>query len=134
MLVYLIKELRDLFGFSIKDVILQLNPDRVCTSEIFNDWTYIFSNFPDAKDADEYTKELFSNILNINPTFEDGATHHRWIKFETEAGCVEIRFDHSISGGWKSMKQYRDKDTLDGSVIVTRKDKEILYYMIIKRN
>lgn len=135
MLVYLIKDMRDLFGFTINNVMLQLDsPRRRCENDNFSDWIPINLNFPNSKEADEYTDRLFNDVLGIDAehSFND-ADHHRWLRFETEDGAsVEIRPDHGISGGYRTRSKYLDIDTLDGSEEVNRnRDEKVLYYVII---
>lgn len=136
MLVYLVKEIRDLFGFSIDNITLQLDsPKRKCINERFGDWTPISMNFDDKEKADKYTDELFLNELGIDPehSFND-ADHHRWLRIETEdGGLVEIRPDHGISGGYRSDSKYMNLDSLTGSVSVVRNNEDVLYYVIIKK-
>lgn len=136
MLVYLIKEMKQLFSFTIDNIILQLDsPKRKCVNERFNDWTPIGMNFSSKEDADEYTDNLFVKVLDVDPehSFND-ADHHRWLKIETgDGGCVEIRPDHGISGGYKSDSKYMNLDSLNGSVSVVRKNEDVLYYVIIKK-
>lgn len=136
MLVYLIKEMKDLFNFNIDNVMLQLNSrNRNCSNYRFNDWTYINLNFPDEETADEYTNTLFENVLGVTTNFsQEDATHHRWLKFTTqEESSVEIRPDHSISGGFRSDSRYLNIETLNGNVNVTQDAPDILFYVIIKR-
>ena len=136
MLVYLINEMKNLFGFTIDNITLQLDsPKRKCNNDRFNDWTPINMNFSCKEDADEYTDNLFQNVLDIDPkhSFND-ADHHRWLKIETEdGGCVEIRPDHGISGGYRSDSKYMNLDSLNGSVSVVRNNEDVLYYVIIKK-
>lgn len=137
MLVYLIDDLKSLFGFSIQSVGLRLDsPRRKCENYRFNEYTYISSNFPTAQEADSYTKSLFENVLDVTPTFSShDAKHPRWLKIETEnGGSVEIRPDHGISGGWRSKTTYMSLDSLDGNVVASRYPNEVvLYYIIIKK-
>ena len=136
MLVYLINEMKNLFGFTIDNITLQLDsPKRKCNNDRFNDWTPINMNFSCKEDADEYTDNLFQDVLDIDPkhSFND-ADHHRWLKIETEdGGCVEIRPDHGISGGYRSDSKYMNLDSLNGSVSVVRNNEDVLYYVIIKK-
>ena len=135
MLVYLIKEMRDLFGFSIKTLTLQLDsPRRRCQNYAFSDNSVINYNWENASDADAYTDELCENVLGITPTHSSlDADHHRWLRIETEdGGKVEIRPDHGISGGYHSYFHYVDLDNLDDQVLVFRNNEDVLYYIIIK--
>ena len=137
MLVYLIKEMKTLFGFNINKITLQLDsPKRKCTNDRFNDWTPINLNFSDKADADEYTDRLFQEVLEIVPQHSaNDADHHRWLKFETQdGGLVEIRPDHGISGGYRSDSKYMNLDTLNGSVCAMRRNEDVLYYVIIKKS
>ena len=137
MLVYLIGEMKSLFGFTISNVTLQLDSrKRRCQNDRFNDWTPISFNFESKEDADAYTDRLFLDVLNIAPehSFND-ADHHRWLKIETTDGSlVEIRPDHGISGGYKSESKYMNLDSLNGSVRVVRNNEDVLYYIIIKKS
>lgn len=136
MLVYLINEMKTLFGFTIDNITLQLDsPKRKCNNERFNDWTPIYMNFLSKDDADEYTDNLFHNVLDIVPNHShNDADHHRWLKIETEnGGSVEIRPDHGISGGYKSDSKYINLDSLNGTVSVVRNNEDVLYYVIIKK-
>lgn len=136
MLVYLIKELRDLFDLKIDTIKLQLNSrKRKCDNPRFNDYNSINLNFETSSQADEYTYNLFEEVLDIKPTESLlDAEHHRWLRITTsDGGIVEIRPDHSISGGWRSSSTYMSLDTLDGSTIAFKNSGEILYYIIIKK-
>lgn len=135
MLVYLINEMRSLFGFSIDSVKLQLDsPKRKCNNLYFSDYTYIHLNFENKDMADNYTDELFDKVLGVAPKhLLTDADHHRWLRIETEdGGMVEIRPDHGISGGYSSRSQYMNLNSLGGSVRVYRNDEDVLYYIIIK--
>ncbi len=136
MLVYLIKEMKNLFGFIIDDITLQLDsPKRKCNNPTFNDYHFINMNFADKEDADEYTKTLFEDELGIAVNFSSSdADHHRWLRFKNKNGCfVEIRPDHGISGGYRSDSKYMNLDNLNGSVRVTRNNEDVLYYMVMKK-
>lgn len=136
MLVYLIKEVRDLFGFDIDNITLQLDsPKRKCNNPTFNDYQYINMNFANEDDADDYTQSLIESVLDVDVNFSpDDAVHHRWLRFKTSDGSfVEIRPDHGISGGYRSDSKYMNIDNLNGSVRVTRNDEDVLYYMVMKK-
>ena len=136
MLVYLIEEMRQLFGFNISTLRLQTDSSRrKCNNERFDDYTRISYNFASKEDADKYTDDLIERVLGVDAdhSFED-ASHHRWLRITTEdKDIVEIRPDHGISGGWKTGSTYMNLGTLDGNVRVNRADEDILYYVIIKR-
>ena len=135
MLVYLIDNMKKLFKFDIGSVTLQLDsPKRKCNNDRFNDYTYISFNFENKEDADEYTDQLFEDVLGVTPKHSnDDADHHRWMKLSTsDGGMVEIRPDHGISGGYKSSSQYINLETLSGSVCAIKQNEAILYYVIYK--
>ena len=137
MLVYLIKEMRDLFGFIIDDITLQLDsPKRKCNNPTFNEYQFINMNFADEDDADDYTQELFERVLGIDVNFSpNDADHHRWLRISNGSGnFVEIRPDHGISGGYRSDSKYMNLDSLNGSVRVTRNNEDVLYYIVMKNN
>lgn len=137
MLVYLIDEMKQLFGFQIKNVTLQLDsPKRKCCNDRFSDWTPISMNFEKKEDADEYTDNLFQDVLNIEPEHSlSDADHHRWLRLDANDGCyIEIRPDHGISGGYRSDSKYININSLNGSVRVTKNNEDVLYYVIIKKN
>lgn len=136
MLVYLIAELKNEFGFIIDSVSLQLDSTkRKCTNDRFNDWTYINNNFSNKEDADDYTDALFEKVLDIVPIHSSrDADHHRWLKFITsDGGSVEIRPDHGISGGYRSDSKYMNLQSLNGSVLVNKNNEDILYYIILDK-
>ena len=136
MLVYLIKEVRDIFGFTIDTITLQLDSHkRKCTNDRFNDYTFISFNVPCAEEADKYTDDLIQKVLGIEAEHSpEDADHHRWLRIETKDGKrVEIRPDHGISGGYKSYSRYLNYKNLRGSVEARRGDGDVLYYVIVKR-
>ena len=137
MLVYLIDEMRSMYNFTISGVTLQTDsPRRKCFNDRFNDHTPISYNFDDKEEADRFTDRLIDKVLHIDAehSFLD-ADHHRWLRFVTDSGdVVEIRPDHGISGGWTTMSTYMNLDNLDGSVRVTKKNEDVLYYVIIRKN
>ena len=134
MLTYLIKEIKNMYDFVIDSIELHLDsPRRRCSNENFNDYSYISYNFPDKDSADEYTDNLIHRELGVDAEHSGYAGHHRWLRIETDnGGVVEIRPDHGISGGWESKSTYMNSDKLDGNVIVTKKETDILYYVIIR--
>ena len=135
MLVYLVKEMREQFGFSINSFTLQLNsPRRKCQNYTFSENSVINHNWDNASDADSYTDEICFNVLGLIPIHSSqNADHHRWLRIELEDGRkVEIRPDHGISGGYHSYSQYMDLDNLDDQVMVYRNNEDVLYYIIIK--
>lgn len=135
MLVHLIKEMRDLFGFTIRNLTLQLDSTkRKCQNYSWTDNTVISRNWDSAEKADEYTDALCSDVLGVSPVHSSqDADHHRWLRLDLGDGRkVEIRPDHGISGGYRSYAQYADRNDLDDQVMVYRNNEDVLYYIIIK--
>ena len=135
MLVYLIREMQDLFGFIIGDLTLQLDsPKRKCQNYLFSENSAINYNWESASDADNYTDTVCRNVLGVLPVHSSqNADHHRWLRIETTNGRkVEIRPDHGISGGYHSNSQYMDVDNLDDQVMIYKNNEDVLYYIVIK--
>lgn len=138
MLVYMLKEIRNLYGFQIASINLRIRgPKRNCDNSRWNDYNQISYNFPSGEEADEYLQELFSSVLDIEPHFSDiEPSHYRWIRLRPEDSnsYVEIRPDYGISGGWKSNEIYWDLDRLDGSTVIQLKpDAYLVYYLLIRK-
>ena len=137
MLVYLVKEMRDMFGFTIGSLTLQLDsPRRRCQNVTFSVNTTVDRNWENPQDADSYTDELCENILGVTPVHSSqSADHHRWLRIALPDGRkVEIRPDHGISGGYHAYSQYMDLENLDDQMPVYRNNEDVLYYFIIKQN
>lgn len=137
MLTYLIKELRERYNFVIDSVTLALDsPRRKCENDHWNLYRRISRNFPSAREADDYVDRLFDEIFGIDAehSLED-AVHYRWLRIENlEGDVLEIRPDHSISGGWECRDTYSRAGYLDGSTIAEKDSDDILYYVIIRRH
>ena len=136
MLVYLIKEMKEIFEFEIDNVMLQLDsPKRKCNNTTFNDYNSISYNFENKEDADAYTERLFDEVLDVDVDFSPSEDdHHRWLRISTDnGGMVEIRPDHGISGGYYTYSKYMNLDTLNGSVRVNKRNEDVLYYIVIKQ-
>lgn len=138
MLVYLLKELRDMYSFTIAAVTLNIkSAKRNCINPIWSDNSFISFNFPNEKDADGFIQDCFQGILGITPVFSQTVPdHYRWIRLqaEGETSYMELRPDHGISGGWQSSEKYFSADFLDGSTIAElKKGVEALYYLLLKK-
>lgn len=138
MLVYMLKELRDMYSFTVTAVTLNIkSAKRNCTNPIWSDNSYISFNFPSEKDADSFIKESFEDILDITPVFSQTIPdHYRWIRLQAvgEKSYMELRPDHGISGGWQSSEKYFSADFLDGSTVAElKKGIEALYYLLLKK-
>lgn len=138
MSAYLMKEIRDLFGLAIDDVLLQWSEEREdCRNDRFSDGSKIHHNWRSASEADDYTFRVLGDVVGVEPErLDDRTTHHRFLKITTEDGDeVEIRPDHSIAGGWKSDAKYKNVGRLDGNVEVRRdEDEDIRYYVFMRRH
>lgn len=138
MLVYLLKELRDMYSFTFAAVTLNIkSAKRNCVNPIWSDNSFISFNFPNEKDADSFIKDCFEGILGITPVFSQTVPdHYRWIRLqaEGETSYMELRPDHGISGGWQSSERYFSADFLDGSTIAElKRGVEALYYLLLKK-
>lgn len=139
LLVYLIKEMRDIYNFDIKSVDLQFNgPKRRCDNLHWNGYTWITFNFPNVQMADDYVYDLFVSVLGLTPNFSTiQPDHYRWLRFQPEGEdiYVEIRPDHGIGGGWASNEMYKDLDYLDGTTQIQMKQgTDIVYYLLTKKS
>lgn len=138
MLVYLLKELRDMYSFTFAAVTLNIkSAKRNCVNPIWSDNSFISFNFPNEKDADSFIMDCFEGILGITPVFSQTVPdHYRWIRLqaEGETSYMELRPDHGISGGWQSSERYFSADFLDGSTIAElKRGVEALYYLLLKK-
>lgn len=139
MLVYLIKELGDIYHFNIRNVLLQIENSQGVNSgrRTSNDYTHISSNFNSTEERDNYIENLFSNVLDVDVDFSPNmAEHHRWLSIRTQEGAsLEIRPDHGISGGWWCGTTYYDIDMVDESTIVKKNNKshDWIYYILVKK-
>ncbi len=138
LLVYLIKEMKDVYNFRISSVDLQFNGQkRRCDNCQWNDYTWITLNFPNNESADDYVEDLFQSVLGVQPNFSNiKPDHYRWLRLQPEGedAYVEIRPDHGIGGGWISYERYKDLDYLDGTTQIKMKpDTDIVYYLLTKK-
>ena len=138
LLVYLIKEMKDVYKFEIGSVDLQFNgPKRRCDNFQWNDYTWITLNFPDTESADDYVQDLFQSVLDVQPNFSNiKPDHYRWLRLQPEGedAYVELRPDHGIGGGWISDERYKDLDYLDETTQIKMKpDTDIVYYLLTKK-
>ena len=138
MLVYLLKELRDMYAFTIASVTLNIkSPKRNCVNPLWNDNSYISFNFPNESDADSFIRDCFNGILDVTPIFSQTVPdHYRWIRLQAEGSSsyMEIRPDHGISGGWQSSEKYISADYLDGSTEAElKRGVEAMYYLLLKK-
>jgi len=139
MLTYLIKDIRDTFNLTIDSISLQIchNPQKFDNDPNANT-TYwdLDKDFNTLTDAENSIKHLVSNVLGIQPQLSrNWINHFRWLRILTTNGkSVEIRPDHSISGGWKADGYYhRSLPSLNGNLEVEQQRAgDTLYYVVIK--
>ena len=137
MLVYLLKNFKDHYGFNISRLNLQFRgPKRKCANNLLGPSTYISFNFADERDADDYTEGLCKDELGVTPIFSSISPDHcRWIRFLPENGdrYVEFRPDHGIDGGWESSSKYNDLAWLDDTTPVRSKGIKSVFYLLVKK-
>lgn len=138
MLVYLLKEIKDMYSFSIATVTLNIkSAKRNCVNPRWDDNSFISFNFSNEEDADNYLRDCFNKVLGITPVFSQTIPdHYRWIRLQPQrqSSFVEIRPDHGISGGWESHEKYFYAEYLDGSTIAKPKSGlELIYYLLLKK-
>jgi len=138
MLSYLIKGVKDTYDFEINRVDFQFQAyNRNCNNPNWNDYTFINKSFSNEADADNYIREQFEGMFDVQPNFLNGIPdHYRWLRFQPEGeSCyLEIRPDYGIAGGWLSQHKYQDIDRLDGSTkIWTKNDTVVVYYLFVNK-
>ena len=140
MLTYLLDEFIETYDLCVVDNVLNLQGKG--KKEPFNQdscsASFISYPFKSKVDRDDFLKEIFSNKLGIIPNIStQQAAHHRWIKFNVcgTNQSVELRFDHSISGGWDMKFIYHaDKEYInDKDEISIKVDDQAIYYLILKK-
>lgn len=137
MLAYMIKGMREKYGFNINSVSLQIQGQkRNCKNIHWNQYSWLSYSYDDELMADEYIKETFENVLGITPDFSTIQPDHcRWLRIKPvgEDNYIEIRPDHGIMGGWTTNLKYIDIDYVDENTsIFTKANTSLVYYLIIK--
>lgn len=138
MLVYFIKNVKDVYGFQINKVELKVNgPKRKCDNSSWSLNDYIGYNFDDQRNADEFIKKLFVDILGVTPIFSNMVPDHcRWLKFTPSGavGNIEFRPDFGVAGGWQSSETYRSLQWIDENMVIdTKRRTRIVYYLFINK-
>ena len=138
MLVYFIKNVKDVYGFQINKVELKVNgPKRKCDNSSWSLNDYIGYNFADQRNADEFIKKLFVDILGVTPIFSNMVPDHcRWLKFTPSGavGNIEFRPDFGVAGGWQSSETYRSLQWIDENMVIdTKRRTRIVYYLFINK-
>lgn len=144
MVIGLIKELKNLFGFRISSSpTFYLEHPSSDLNSSFNDYTFINKGFKTASDRDDYLSLLCLDALGVNGSIpQRHVDHHRWLRIKTTNGdTLEIRPDRGIGSGWWSSNQLRYMDVeLDNPVYddlmkikKSYSDNDILYYVIFNK-
>ena len=138
ILTYMIAEIRDLFNCSIDDVTLQLESRKRNIGGDFNDYQSISRNFADENTCNEFLKDLFEEVLGVDYREDINTKHHRWLRFTSSKGTLELRPDHGIDGGWFTRVTYNDLNRgLDHSQITVSKSgygtADVIYYIIMNK-
>lgn len=138
ILTYMIAEIRDLFSCKIDNVTLQLESHKRNIGSDYNDYQPISRNFADEESCNEFLHNQFEDVLGIDYDETPNTKHHRWLRFTSPRGTLEIRPDHGIDGGWFTRVTYNDLNRgLDPSEIFVSKSgygtADIVYYIIINR-
>ena len=137
ILAYMIKEVKDLFNCDIASITLQLESHRRNWGDNFNDYNPIFKSFEDGDTCDDFLNAIFDDVLNADYLEDPNTQHHRWLKFTSPKGYVELRPDHGMDGGWYTRTRYCDLDDIDdyGNIVVSKSSHgqaDVIYYVIIE--
>ena len=138
ILAYMIKEVKDLFHCDIDHITLQLDSKKRKWGDGFNNYNYIYSNFENLDACNTFMENIFNDVLDSDYYEEPNVKHHRWLKFTSPRGCVELRPDHGIDGGWFTHTRYCDIEYMNdySNIYVSKKDygqADVIYYIIINR-
>lgn len=139
ILPYMIKEIRDLFNCTIDNITLQLDSSRRNWDPYFNNYNPIYRSFEDGDACNDFLEDIFEDVLGTDYIEAINVKHHRWLKFTSPKGYVELRPDHGIDGGWYTRTRYCDIEyNNDYSNIRVSKasygQADVVYYVIIKEN
>ena len=139
ILTYMIKEVRDLFNCTIDNITLQLDSYRRNWDPCFNNYNPIFKSFEDGDVCNDFLEDVFNDVLGTGYLEAINTKHHRWLKFTSPRGYVELRPDHGIDGGWYTRTRYCDiQNNNDYSNISVSKanhgQADVVYYIIINNN
>lgn len=137
ILAYMIKEVRDLFNCTIDSITLQLDSYKRNWDPCFNKYNPIFKSFEDGDVCNDFLEDVFNDVLDSDYQDAINTKHHRWLKFTSPKGYVELRPDHGIDGGWFTRTRYCDIEfNNDYSNISVSKashgQADVVYYVIIK--
>lgn len=134
-LTYLLKSINTEYRMQIENIYLSFGK---------KEWTDYKSIVNDRLDwnwnsntrRDNFILGLFDEELNTRPKFDPSkAPHHRTLIIKSSKGYVEIRPDHSISGGWIIEKTYSEVDRVgENETMKVKRGEDIVYYLITQRN
>lgn len=138
ILTYMIAEIRDLFKCTIDDVTLQLESRKRNIGGDYNDYQSISRNFADESTCNEFLHGLFEDVIGIDYREEINTKHHRWLRFTSSKGTLELRPDHGIDGGWFTRVTYNDLNRgIDhAKIMVSKSDHgtaDVIYYVILNK-
>ena len=138
ILTYMIAEIRDLFRCTIDDVTLQLESRKRNIGGDYNDYQSISRNFADENTCNEFLHDLFEEVLGIDYREDINTKHHRWLRFTSPKGTLELRPDHGIDGGWFTHVTYNELNRgIDHSQITVSKSghgtADVIYYIICNK-
>ena len=138
ILTYMIAEIRDLFSCKIDNVTLQLESHKRNIGSDYNDYQPISRNFADEESCNKFLHDQFEDVLGIDYDEKPNTKHHRWLRFTSPKGTLEIRPDHGIDGGWFTRVTYNDLNGgRDPSDIFVSKSgygtADIVYYIIMNK-
>ena len=139
ILAYMIKEITDTYNCDITSITLQLESYHRNWGDNYNDFNPIFKPFEDKQSCDVFLVDIFDEVLDADYLEIPNNMHHRWLKFTSPRGYVEIRPDHGIDGGWYTRTCYQDLSHMDDlSRIQISKSShgqaDVVYYVIVKKN
>jgi len=139
ILAYMIKEITDTYNCDITSITLQLESYRRNWADNYNDYNPIFKPFEDKQSCDVFLVDIFDEVLDADYLEIPNNMHHRWLKFTSPRGYVEIRPDHGIDGGWYTRTCYKDLSNMDDlSKIQVSKSShgqaDVVYYVIVNKN
>ena len=107
LLPSIIKEVSTSFNCKIDNITLQLDSyKRNGIGSNYGKYEYITKNFENKQACDEFLKDRFEDFLGMDYLEYPNEKHHRWLKFTTPKGVVEIRPDHGLDGGWYTSVKY----------------------------
>lgn len=138
ILTYMIEEIKTLFSCKIDNVTLQLESRKRNISGDYNGYQSITRNFADEKSCNEFLIEQFNNVLKLDYLEAPNTKHHRWLRFTSPKGTLELRPDHGVDGGWFTRVTYNELNNgIDHANIEISKaghgTADIIYYIIMNK-